>query len=126
MLIDLNSWMWEKYFITILKKYLTMTKVDSSTIRQDATSRLQSDPSTAVSYFYFDFNDLHKQRTEMLIRSLIVQFAAQCSHLTESLQSAYSRQIIRKPLTVGRLTDILRQVLKSFNNKYILLDALDE
>lgn len=115
--------------VTILKLILTMKEVDrlhSSTIIQDVTSSLQSDPTTAVSYFYFDFNDSHKQRTEMLLRSLIVQFAAQCSHLPESLQSAYFRQKIYERLRVERLTDILRRMLKSFNTIYVLLDALDE
>lgn len=101
--------------------------IPSSTIIQDVISKYQSKPMTAIAYFYFDFNDSDKQRTEMLIRSLIVQFAAQCSHLPESLKSAHSRsQGGHKQPTIGDMTIILRQILKSFNTSYILLDALDE
>ena len=90
-------------------------------------SNYQSEPTIAVAYFYFDFNDLEKQNTEKFIRSLVVQLSAQCLHLPESLQSAYSRsQNGQNQLTVEDLTLILRQLLKSFNSAYILLDALDE
>ena len=63
----------------------------------------------------------------MLIRSLIVQFSAQCLQLPESLQSAYSRsQNGQNQPTIEDLTNLLGQLLKSFNSTYILLDALDE
>lgn len=81
----------------------------------------------AVAYFYFEFSDIDKQRTEKLIRSLIVQFAAQCPHLPESLQSAHSQsQSEQKQPTTEELTTILRHILKVFSNAYILLDARDE
>lgn len=87
----------------------------------------QSEPKSAVAYFYFDFNDLHKQRTETLIRSLIVQLMAQCPHLPESLQSAHSRsQDGQKQPTIDEIKTILRQMLENFDATYILLDALDE
>ena len=90
-------------------------------------SGCQSDPTLGVAYFYFDFNDLDKQRTEKLIRSLIVQFAAQCPYLPEALQSAHSgSQSEQRQPTIEDMTTILCQMLKSFNTTYILLDALDE
>lgn len=90
-------------------------------------SNYQSEPTAAVAYFYFDFNDSGKQRTEMLVRSLIVQFAVQSPRLPESLQSAHSQsQSEQKQLTTEDMTTILRQMLKGFSSTYILLDALDE
>lgn len=90
-------------------------------------SQYQSKPKVAVAYFYFDFNDLDKQRTEKLIGSLIIQFAAQCPYLPDSLQSAYSQsQSGQKHPTIEDMTTILHQMLKIFNAAYILLDALDE
>ena len=81
----------------------------------------------AVAYFYFDFNDLDRLRTEKLIRSLIVQIAAQCPHLPEPLQSAYTRSRSgQEQPTVGDMKAILRQILQNFSRVYILLDALDE
>ena len=81
----------------------------------------------AVVYFYFDFNDLDKQRTENLIRSFIVQLSAQCLDLPKSLQLAYSQsQNGQNQPTTEDMKRLLRQLLKSFNSTYILLDALDE
>lgn len=102
-------------------------RTHSSTIIQDVISQYQSEPTIAIAYFYFDFNDSDKQRSENLIRSLIVQFAAQCLHLPELLQSVRSRlQKEKKQPTIEQMTAILRQLLKSFNTMYIMLDALDE
>ena len=102
-------------------------KIHSSTIIQDVVSHFQSEPTTAVVYFYFDFNDLDKQHTKNLISSLIVQLSAQSPHLPDSLQSAYSRsQNGQKQPTIEDLTILLRQMLKIFKGTYILLDALDE
>lgn len=104
-----------------------LDEIHSSTIIQDVKSDYEFDPTTAVAYFYFDFNDLDKQRTEKLIRSLIVQLVAQSPHLPESLQSAYSRsQSGQKQPAIEDMTAILRQILKVFKTTYILLDALDE
>ena len=87
----------------------------------------QSESSTAIVYFYFDFNDSAKQQTELFIRSVVLQFAAQCPRLPELLQLAYSQsQCEQKKPTVDEMTTVLRQMLKSFSTIYILLDALDE
>lgn len=101
--------------------------VCSSTIIQDIISQYQSEPTIAIAYFYFDFNDMDKQRTEKLIRSLILQFAVQCPKLPESLESAYTRSLSEsKQPTTEELTFLLGQVVKYFDSIYILLDALDE
>lgn len=102
-------------------------RIHSSTIIQDVISNYQFEPTIAVAYFYFDFNDLDKQCTENLIRSLIVQLSAQCLHVPRSLQLAYSRsQNGQNQLTADELKILLRQILKSFSSIYVLLDALDE
>lgn len=63
----------------------------------------------------------------MLIRSLIVQLTAQCPHLPDSLQSAYSRsQTEQKQPVIEDISIVLCQILKGFRSTYILLDALDE
>ena len=90
-------------------------------------SHYQSKPKIGVAYFYLDFNDLDKQRTEKLIRSLIVQLLARCGYVPELLQSAYSQsQNGQTQPTTEDLTVILCQVLEIFDSTYILLDALDE
>lgn len=102
-------------------------RLRSSTIIQDVKSHYKSEPTKAITYFYFDFNDLSLQRTEKFIRSLIVQLSAQYRHLPESLQSAYSRsQNGQNQLTTEELILLFRQMARDFNSTYILLDALDE
>lgn len=94
---------------------------------QDVISNYRSKLTIGIAYFYFDFNDKDTQRTDMLIRSLITQFAAPCPHPPELLQSAYSQsQSEQKQPTIDEFTVILHQTWKSFNNTYILLNALDE
>lgn len=84
-------------------------KIDSSTIIEDVISHHQSEPTTAVAYFYFDFTNLGKQKTEMVIRSLVVQFAAQSLHLPDLLQLACSKsQSEQKQPTIEEMTAILR------------------
>lgn len=115
------------FFLEIGRASKDSDRIHSSTIIQDVLTAHQYKPTVAVAYFYFDFNDVDKQRTENLLRSLISQFAAQCLHLPESLQSAHSRsQSQQKHPTIDEMTNILRQMSKRFNNSYILLDALDE
>lgn len=106
---------------------IKIDRIHSSTIIQHLISSYQFEPAIAVTYFYFDFNELDKQRTEMLIRSLVVQLAAQCPHLPDSLLSAHSRsQSGKNQPTMDEMTTILRQMVKSFDVTYIVLDALDE
>lgn len=63
----------------------------------------------------------------MFIRSVVLQFAAQCPHIPDLLQLAHSQsQCEQKQPTVDDMTTVLRQMLKSFSTTYILLDALDE
>lgn len=99
----------------------------SSTIIQNVMDHCHSEPTRAIAYFYFDFNDPRKQNTENLVRSLILQFLAQCQQLPESLQSAYSRSLDgQHQPTIETLTLVLRQMLEGFDCTFILIDALDE
>lgn len=89
--------------------------------------RNQPEPATGVAYFYFDFNDSEQQRTENLIRSLIVQLSAQFPHIPEPLHSAYSgSQNGHNQPTVEELTCVLSHIVKRLDSTYIILDALGE
>jgi hypothetical protein len=50
----------------------------SSTIIEDVLYHYH-DPTMAVIYFYFDFNDVEKQQYEKMLRSLITQLSLQCT-----------------------------------------------
>lgn len=123
--------MWKNGLVVIVanihRSYKQVLTINSSTIIQDLISHYQSEPTIAVAYFYLDFNEIEKQQTEMAVRSLIVQLAAQCPCLPESLRSAHSRsQSQQKHSTIEEMTAMLYSMLKLFDSTYVLLDALDE
>ncbi|KAL8638995.1 MAG: hypothetical protein Q9228_003911, partial [Teloschistes exilis] len=98
----------------------------SSTIIQNTIEHCQSRASTAVLYFYFDFNDVEKQRHEKMIRSLIVQLFLQRTRTSQALEALYlsSMNGERQP-TSETLLKTLQQML-GFEDTYIVIDALDE
>ena len=99
----------------------------ASTIIQDVIRSFQSHPGIAVAYFYFDYNNSEKQSTGTFLRSLIVQLSGQCPILPDFLQSAYSQsQNGQQQPTDESLELLICQMLKNFDNIYILVDALDE
>ena len=97
----------------------------SSTIILNVLEECQTKSTSAVLYFYFDFNDAEKQRHESLIRSLICQLSKHCS--SSALQSLYSscQNGGRQP-TFAALLETLRQMMTSIGDIYIVIDALDE
>lgn len=78
-------------------------------------------------YFYFDFNDIEKQSQGKMIRSLIVQLSLQCGSTPQSLEALHSSCMDggRQPTDDGLLAT-LHQMMKSFEETFIILDALDE
>lgn len=99
----------------------------SSTIIQSAVEYCQSRANSIVLYFYFDFNDVEKQRHEKMIRSLIVQMFSQRASISQALESLYSSCMNgeRQP-TYETLLQTLRQMLEGFEQIYLVIDALDE
>lgn len=78
-------------------------------------------------YFYFDFDDVEKQGQEKMIRSLILQLSSQCGSTPQGLEALYSSCMNgeRQP-THEMLKATLYQTMVSFNETFIILDALDE
>jgi hypothetical protein len=96
----------------------------SSTIIEDVRSLCQSDSALKVAYFYFDFRDIEKQRSENFIRSAITQLSAQSVEVPEALEMSYSRNRYRQ-LSGRELVATLKSMLEC-SETYIILDALDE
>ena len=99
----------------------------SSTIISEIlqTCRLRS--GTSVAYFYFDFNELEKQKPDTMIRSLITQLSGQSIRKSNDLERlfSYCNKGQRQP-DIESLLIVLKDVLKGFKEAYIVLDALDE
>ena len=99
----------------------------SSTIVQSTVGYCQSRTNSVVLYFYFDFNDVEKQGHEKMIRSLITQLFSQCANTSQALASLYSSCMNgeRQP-TNETLLETLHQMMRGFEETYLVIDALDE
>ena len=65
--------------------------IRSSTVIKEVKSQYMSNPTVAIAYFYFDFNDTEKQRHDKFTRSLIEQLAWQPVQTLTCLESLFSR-----------------------------------
>ena len=99
----------------------------SSTIIQDIKTYCHSNPTRAVAYFYFDFNDMEKQRPENMIRSIITQLSFKYPSMSQALKSLFSSHTNgeRQPIA-GALITTLHQIIQGLDETFIVLDALDE
>ncbi|KAH7324057.1 hypothetical protein BKA65DRAFT_598554 [Rhexocercosporidium sp. MPI-PUGE-AT-0058] len=87
----------------------------------------QKMPQTAVTYFYFDFNDAGKRDVTSLIRSLITQLSTQTETTSQLLLDIFrAHQNGIKTAGDQALTTVLRNLIVTFHNIYIIFDALDE
>lgn len=99
----------------------------SSTILQSILQYCAFDSGNVVAYFYFDFNDAHKQSPELMIRSLISQLAQHCVKIPGILEMLFSscKNRQQEP-SLYALLDALQEMIRQFPQAYIVLDALDE
>ncbi|KAA6409051.1 MAG: vegetative incompatibility het-e-1 [Lasallia pustulata] len=99
----------------------------SSTIIDAVLQEPQSKSEIAVAYFYFDFNDVEKQKSDKMIRSLITQLSRQSKKKLNKLEALFAscNNGGRQPDVEGLLT-VLKEVVEGFDETYIVLDALDE
>ena len=103
------------------------SRLNSSTAIEQLIRYCQQAPRTALTYFYFDFNDTGKRDTNSLIRSLITQLSAQCETIPPPLLELYNSQPDgTKVIDEENLLATLRNLILTFHNVYIVLDALDE
>jgi hypothetical protein len=99
----------------------------SSTIITEVLQKHHLKSGVAVAYFYFDFNDLEKQNSDKMIRSLITQLSGQFTKKLKELELLFSscNKGERQP-DIGRLMTALKEIVEGFDETYIILDALDE
>lgn len=99
----------------------------SSTVIQNISKYCESRTGSIVLYFYFDFNDIEKQKYAKMLRSLVTQLCSQCANTPKVLESLYSscRNGEQQP-TDSSLLAALCQMIGQFEDVYVILDALDE
>jgi len=99
----------------------------SSTIIEDVLYYCSHDPVMAVVYFFFDFNDIEKQKYEGMIRSLITQLSLRCVSTPRVLAALFSSCMNgEQQPTSDTLLTTLQQMAQEFNEIFVILDALDE
>jgi hypothetical protein len=82
-----------------------------------------------MTYFYFDFRDVDKQKLHNLLPSLLIQLSARSDPCCDTLSRLYSshERGVRKPndrAMMGCLKEML--TLEAQVPTYIILDAIDE
>jgi hypothetical protein len=82
-----------------------------------------------MTYFYFDFRDVDKQKLQNLLPSLLIQLSARsdpCCDILSRLYSSHDRGV-RKP-NERAMIDCLKEMLNFDAERpiYIIIDAIDE
>ncbi|KAF8514292.1 hypothetical protein JB92DRAFT_2677808, partial [Gautieria morchelliformis] len=97
-----------------------------STIIEELLRYCSSDPSTAMAFFYFDFND-KDTLPDVVFRSLIEQLTSQSTTVPDALETLFSRNAgARRSVAQEELMSTLKSIIGSFKAVYIVFDALDE
>ncbi|KAJ7742354.1 hypothetical protein DFH07DRAFT_43908 [Mycena maculata] len=94
----------------------------STVIREISTT---VDGPSAVAYFYFDFRDEKRQRSNIMLRSIVFQLSAQSSPPYKALGQLHTR-LSGVPPNDRDLEQVLDELLSELGRSCIVLDALDE
>ncbi|KAI5839577.1 hypothetical protein DFP73DRAFT_458816, partial [Morchella snyderi] len=83
--------------------------------------------SIGVAYIYFNYKDQAQQKTTQVFTSLIKQFCNQLPKLPIEVTDLYDKlkSDNRRP-TIMQLFTLLLTVVESFDQAYVIFDALDE
>ena len=114
-----HSFLWLKGFAGCGKSVLCSTAI------RYAYRHRRSNPRVGVAFFFFTFNDESKQDTSALLRALVLQLSSQLNDNHEHLSRLYEGHLNAMPPNQA-LLDCLHQLIRGFDDVYILLDALDE
>jgi hypothetical protein len=83
---------------------------------------------TAVTYFYFDYNDQETQNAEYVVSCLLKQLLYQVNSFPSKIVAHYEQCAKRgneKP-DLDTLTDLFQECTKQFSTVFVLFDAFDE
>lgn len=95
---------------------------------QHLIEQCHESPKRAVIYWYCDFRDTPPPSLEEVVASLVDQLVSQATYLSPTLYNAYDSRA-RDPLSARSLDVLetsLRELLGSFDDVYLCVDALDE
>ena len=98
----------------------------SSSIIDHLTKSHDSDPYTALAYFYFSFQDKEKQNTVDMLRSLIAQLCGRRPDTPKSVQDLARYKDINQEPGLKELENTLRSTTGDFQDVYLVIDGIDE
>lgn len=114
-----NSFLWLNGFAGCGKSVLCSTAI------QYSFRHRRSNPRIGIAFFFFSFNDDAKQDTSAMLRALVLQLSGQLNDNHRLLSRLYQSYLNAVPPEQA-LMDCLRQLVRAFDDAYIILDALDE
>ena len=100
---------------TVLSSII-ITQVDETCIFGEA----------AIVYFYFDFNDIEKQSSNKMIRSIVKQLYISSIKKNLKLESLFFFCNGERQLSFDELMQVLKDLMKGFHKSYIVFDVLNE
>lgn len=114
-----NSFLWLNGFAGCGKSVLCSTAI------QYAFRHRRSNPRIGIAFFFFTFNDVSKQDASAMLRALVLQLSSQLGDNHGLLSRLHDSSRNAMPPNQA-LIGCLHQLVREFDNVYILLDALDE
>ncbi|CAG8957981.1 hypothetical protein HYFRA_00000324 [Hymenoscyphus fraxineus] len=98
-----------------------------SEIIEQTLELCESRPAFHLVYFYFSFQDTNKQKTTVLLRTIIKQLVNQLGSLPGSVLALYESYKFSQP-PIDRLLSVLHVLLELpvSSEVFLVLDALDE
>ncbi|ROT36610.1 hypothetical protein SODALDRAFT_223537 [Sodiomyces alkalinus F11] len=114
-----NSFLWLAGFAGCGKSVLASTTIHS------VFQHRRGHPRIGVAFFFFTFNDESKQDASAMLRALVLQLSSQLGHGHTHLSGLYDAYRHATP-PESALLECLHDVIRDFNDVYIVLDALDE
>jgi hypothetical protein len=99
----------------------------SSSILKNLMDTNQSNDSSLLLYFFFDFATRDKRMVGLFLRASLSQIQAQTRDIVEPIRSLYDRHHGGfQELSNADLLDSLRTAFEGTKNAYLIIDALDE
>jgi hypothetical protein len=98
----------------------------SSSVIEDLSGQFRSNTPLAVAFYYFDFNDNGKRDVNSLARALLAQLLTQCPSNARCIDELHSQIQYGQKRDIDFLLGVLREFVQSFEQTYIVIDALDE
>ncbi|KAF8678526.1 hypothetical protein AX14_004715, partial [Amanita brunnescens Koide BX004] len=96
-----------------------------STIIEDIKAIVKAQPGTGLAYFYFDINDEAKQTSRSLLSWLVLVLTSSSKNYLAMDRLYQLHNKLTKPRN-NELLDLFKELLGSFKQVYIVIDALDE